>query len=98
MRYEIVLTDTAKQHYRALEARWQAVVKAGLETHLRYEPTKVSKSRIKRLRGIEHPAYRLRLDSYRVFYDVSEQAVIVLAIVPKDAVAEWLGLHGEKSQ
>ena len=27
MRCEIVLTDTAKAHYRALDARWQSLVR-----------------------------------------------------------------------
>jgi mRNA-degrading endonuclease RelE of RelBE toxin-antitoxin system len=97
MRYEIVLTDTAKRHYRALDARWQAVVKKGMETHLRHEPMKISKSRIKRLREMEHPEYRLRLDKYRVFYDVAGQSVVVLAIVPKADIADWLNEYGEKS-
>jgi mRNA-degrading endonuclease RelE of RelBE toxin-antitoxin system len=30
---------------------------------------------------MDHPECRLRLDPYRVFYDVSGQTVIVLAIV-----------------
>lgn len=97
MAYEIVLTDTAKMHYRALDARWCAVVKNGLETHLRHEPTRTSKSRIKRLRSMKQPEYRLRLDEYRVFYDVAGQTVVVLAIVPKDRTADWLDEYGVKS-
>ena len=97
MRYEIVLTDTAQDHYRVLEARWRAVVKAGIEVHLRHEPAKTSQSRIKRLRAMAHPEYRLRLDRYRVFYDVKGQTVVVLAIVPKDDVTKWLNVHGVKT-
>ena len=97
MTYEIVLTETAKTHYRALDARRRAVVKDGLETHLRREPMKTSRSRIKRLRRMEHPEYRLRLDDYRVFYDVAGQTVVVLAIMPKDKTADWLDQHGVKS-
>lgn len=37
------------------------------------------------------PQYRLRVDEIRVFYDVSDNAVEVLAIVDKsDAVCAWL--------
>lgn len=97
MRYEIVLTDTAKKHYRALNARYRTVVKKGLNVHLRNEPMKISRSRIKRLRKMEHPEYRLRLDPYRVFYDVVGQTVIVLAIVPKDETTKWLDQYGVKS-
>ena len=90
MSYEIVLTDTAKKHYHALDARWRTVVKKGLKVHLGHEPMKISRSRIKRLREMEHPECRLRLDPYRIFYDVAGQTVVVLAIVPKDDTVEWL--------
>ena len=41
--------------------------------------TKRSKSRIKRLRGLRHPQYRLRIDEIRVFYDVEGDRVEILA-------------------
>ena len=71
--------------------------KEGMNDHLAHEPMKVSRSRIKRLREMEHPEYRLRLDPYRVFYDVIGQTVVVLAIVPKDETAEWLDAYGVKT-
>ncbi len=61
---------------------------------MRPEPRKVSKSRIKKLRGVRQPQYRLRIDEIRVFYDVTEDFVNVLAIVPKNRAARWLELHG----
>jgi mRNA interferase RelE/StbE len=70
------------------------VVRDALETHLRYEPTKASRSRIKRLRGLAHPQYRLRVGSIRVFYDVLADSVEVLAIVPKLEAAKWLEQFG----
>jgi len=36
------------------------------------------------------PQDRLRVDDIRVFYDVTEEAVEVLAIVAKAAAAAWL--------
>ncbi len=94
--HEIVLTDTARGHFAAMDARTRASVKKGILDHLAHEPTKVSRSRIKRLRAMEHPEYRLRLDPCRVFYDVVGQTVVVLAIVPKDETAAWLDAHGVK--
>jgi len=94
MTYEIVLTDTAKAHYAGMDARSRAMVKDGMKDHLAHEPLKLSRSRIKRLREMEHPGYRLRLDPYRVFYDVVGTTVVVLAIVPKDETAEWLNVYG----
>ena len=65
-----------------------------LERHLRYEPTRVSKSRIKRLHGMSQPQYRLRVGEVRVFYDVTPEVVQVLAIVTKAEAAAWLAEHG----
>ena len=69
-------------------------MRAAIEVHLRHEPTKVSKSRIKRLRQLQQPQYRLRVDDMRVFYDVIEQRVEVLAIVPKADTDAWLTRWG----
>lgn len=66
-----------------------------MERYLRHEPTKTSRSRIKRLRGIRRPQYRLRVEDVRVFYDVTEEAVEVLAIVAKSKAAVWLERYGE---
>lgn len=69
-----------------------------IELHLRHEPTKVSKSRIKRLRGLDRPQYRLRVDEVRVFYDVQEKTVQVLAIVTKAQADAWLNAQGTPGQ
>ena len=52
-----------------------------------------SRTRIKRLRLIESPAYRLRIDNYRIYYDVDEdaQSVTVLRILSKEASLQYLG-------
>ena len=55
---------------------------------------KSSKSRIKRLRGLRRPQYRLRVDEVRVFYDVSESTVEILAIVAKPEAEAWLKQFG----
>jgi mRNA interferase RelE/StbE len=70
-----------------------------IEAHLRHQPTKASKSRIKRLRGFSHPQYRLRVgDDIRVFYDVTQEEVQVLAVVPKSETNAWLAKHGESDE
>jgi mRNA-degrading endonuclease RelE of RelBE toxin-antitoxin system len=71
-----------------------AELRDALETHLRHEPTKVSKSRIKRLRGMAKPQYRLRVGETRVFYDVRDETVEVLAIVAKRQAERWLQEEG----
>ena len=94
MRYGVVLAPEAARSYRSLPAYRRAEVRDALERHLRHEPTRVSKSRIKRLRGLSQPQYRLRVGEVRVFYDVTRQAVEVLAIVTKAEAAGWLAEHG----
>jgi mRNA interferase RelE/StbE len=95
MAFDIVLAPEAIADLRELKANVRAVVKSALETHLRQEPAKVSRSRIRRLRGVLRPQYRLRIGEIRVFYDVSDIAVEVLAIVPKSEAEEWLRKFGE---
>jgi len=51
MRFEILLAPEAVEDLRRLKATERTAVKEALETHLRHEPTKTSRSRIKRLRG-----------------------------------------------
>ena len=94
MNYEVVLAPEAAKAYRSLPAYRRAEVRDALERHLRHEPTRVSKSRIKRLRGSSQPQYRLRVGEVRVFYDVTREAVEVLTIVTKAEAARWLAEHG----
>ena len=94
MRFEIVLAPEAVEDLRKLKATLRATVREALETHLRHEPTKTSRSRIKRLRGLSRPQYRLRVDEVRVFYDVSGPTVEVLAIVAKSEAESWLAQFG----
>jgi mRNA-degrading endonuclease RelE of RelBE toxin-antitoxin system len=96
MKYEILFAPEAVQDFKRLSARDRSTVKEAIEKHLRYEPQKIRKSRIKKLQGMSRPQYRLRVDEIRVFYDVVEATVEVLAIIPKSKVTEWLEEMGEK--
>lgn len=95
MPYEIVLAPEAVEDLKRLKAPLRASVKEALETHLRHEPAKVSKSRIKRLRGLFRPQYRLRIHEVRVFYDMTDANVEILAIVEKSEAEKWLAQFGE---
>jgi len=90
MNFEIVLAPEAIEDYKRLRARVRAEIRAALETHLRHEPEKLSRSRIKRLRGLRQPQYRLRVGDVRIFYDVIDRSVQVLAIVSKQEAGIWL--------
>lgn len=62
MPFEIVLAPEAVEDFRSLKANVRANVRDGLEIYLRDEPARTSRSRIKRLRGLRRPQYRLRID------------------------------------
>jgi len=98
MSYAIILAPEAVEDLNSLRASIRTSVKEALETHLRHEPAKASKSRIKRLRGISRPQYRLRVDDIRVFYDISGTKVEVLAIVTKSEAEQWLDKFGTKTK
>jgi len=95
MKYRVVFAREAREDYRDLPARIRAEVGDAINRHLLHEPTQVSRSRIKRLRGTRKPQYRLRVGDVRVFYDVREGEVEVLAIVEKCEASEWLKRIGE---
>jgi len=90
-----VLAPEAIEDLRSLKANVRTEVRRALEDHLRHEPRKVSKSRIKRLRGLSKPQYRLRVGEIRVYYDVTGDTVEVLAIVAKSETESWLAQFGK---
>jgi mRNA interferase RelE/StbE len=94
MPFDIVLAPEAVEDLATLKANVRTLVRTVLETHLRHEPRKTSRSRIKRLRSIARPQYRLRVGDVRVFYDVTEKTVEILAIVAKPEAQSWLARHG----
>ena len=94
MRFEIILAPSAVGDLRSLPSHQRSEVRDALETHLRFEPEKLSRSRIKRLRGLGRPQFRLRVGEIRVFYDVTESAVEILAIVSKAQADGWLKAKG----
>jgi mRNA interferase RelE/StbE len=98
MPFEIILAPETAGDLRRLTARDRARVRDAIETHLRHEPTKVSRSRIKRLRGLSRPQCRLRVDDLRVFYDVVGNEVHILAIVRKSDADSWLAEQGERDE
>jgi len=93
--YRIVFTENAIEDFNSLNARWRAMIRDAIRLHLTHEPTKQSKSRIKRLRDLRQPQFRLRVEAIRVFYDVADADVVVLAIMPKEKAIQWLEEHGK---
>src|SRR5215216_504440 len=98
MPYEIRLSPEAGEDLQQLRANIRARVRAALQQYLRHQPEHVSESRIKRLRGMAQPQYRLRADDVRVYYNVGQSIVDILAIVDKQEADAWLNQFGESDE
>ena len=94
MKFRIIFAPEAAQDFRALSARDRGLVRDGINAHLGAQPDKVSKSRIKRLRDLIQPQYRLRIGDIRVYYDLEGYDVLVLGIVTKADSEKWLTARG----
>lgn len=96
MKYEIEFGEEAQEDLSRYRPYERVTILDLIEKHLRYEPTRESKSRIKALRGMRRPQYRLRIDNIRVFYDIKHNTVEIIAVVDKTEAAEWLEQEGIK--
>ena len=83
--YDIQYAPEAADDIRGLRAFDRAKVLSAIEQHLRHEPTRVSRGRIKRMTQPFWSQYRLRVGDFRVYYDVDEPArtVAVLRVLFK---------------
>jgi mRNA interferase RelE/StbE len=97
MPFVIQWTAKAREDLRRIRVFERSGVIDAVDQYLQHEPRSVSKSRIKRLRGLASPQYRLRLGAIRVFYDVKGNDVYVLAVISKSESAAWLDDYGEPS-
>jgi mRNA interferase RelE/StbE len=89
--FRIVVRPRAAARIRRLRRVDAVAILDAIETHLRHEPDRLSRSRIKRLRGHQAATYRLRVGDYRIFYDVTETEVVVSAVLHKRETAEFYG-------
>jgi mRNA interferase RelE/StbE len=87
--FRIAVRPRAAAQIRRLRRVDAVAILDALETHLRHAPDRVSRSRIKRLRGRHAATYRLRVGNYRIFYDVMEAEVVVIAVLHKRETAEF---------
>jgi mRNA interferase RelE/StbE len=98
MPYQIEFTTESLEDLKLLRPIDRGKVINAIETHLLHNPTQESRSRIKRLRGMDKPQYRLRVDEIRIFYDILDSLVEIIAIVPKSQGAEWLLRQGKTTE
>lgn len=77
MAYRIEFSPDVEAHLRALTARRQAIVLDAIEEQLRHEPSAETKNG-KPMRPNPLAGWELRRGDLRVYYDVSEEAQLVL--------------------
>ena len=94
MRFEILLAPEAVEDLKRLKANVRATIRDIIERHLRHAPAATSKSRIRRLRGLRRPQYRVRAGEIRIFYDISGGTAEILAVVTKSEAEAWLEQFG----
>ena len=77
--------QAALDDLKSLAAIDRKKITDGIYVHLRHEPTKVSRSRIKEMAQPFWSQYRLRIDEFRVYYDVNVEllAINVLRVLKK---------------
>ena len=95
MKYRVILSPQARADFHDLSAYDRASVRDAIDAHLQHRPTAQSRSRIKKLRGLRKPQYRMRVATLRVFYDVEDDKVLVHGIVEKTHATAWLAQRGE---
>jgi len=91
MPYQIRYSNEAVEQLKKLRVFDRTAVLDQIGQILTVDPTVVSKSRIKRLREPAPTQYRLRVGEFRVFYDVEEEAVLIIQILSKQDSIEYLG-------
>ena len=96
MKYKVIIAQSAQESFKNLDAWWRSSIKKAMRKYLENAPKQESRSKIKRLRGLRQPQYRLRVDRMRVFYDVNDKKnrVEVLGFVMKPETSQWLKEHG----
>jgi mRNA-degrading endonuclease RelE of RelBE toxin-antitoxin system len=91
--FRITITEDAERQFRALTAREQRILEAGMASRLLHEPTTPSRA-VKLLRPNPVAGYELRVGDLRVLYDVEGDEVVVTIVGRK--VGNALMVAGEE--
>lgn len=81
--FKVVSKPEAIRQLKRIKRYYAKAVLDAIEKHLKEEPERTSRTSIKRLRGRQETTFRLRMQDYRVFYDVIEDRVEVVQILHK---------------
>ncbi len=81
--FDIAFKPEARRKLRRMKPYHAVAILDAIERHLREEPEKTSRNSIRRLRGKQQTTFRLRVQGYRIFYDVIEDRVEIIQILHK---------------
>ena len=93
MRFEVKLVPSADQDLESYTVREQRIILGGVAEFLEVDANRESKRR-KQMRPNPLAPWELRIGDYRVFYEIREESVRVLAIGHK--VHNELFIRGQK--
>jgi mRNA-degrading endonuclease RelE of RelBE toxin-antitoxin system len=91
MPFEVRYSDEAVEQLKKVRAYDRAAIIDQIEQILMVNPTLESKAKLKLLRQPAPTQYRLRVGEFRVFYDVVQEAVLVIQILTKEEAIAYLG-------
>jgi mRNA-degrading endonuclease RelE of RelBE toxin-antitoxin system len=90
MVYEVILKPSAERDLERLRKYDAVLVVDGIEKYLTRDARMESKTRIKKLRGMVEPDYRLRIQDFRIFYTVDDAGKVwILRILHKDDTKQF---------
>ena len=92
MPFEVRYSTTAAKQLKRLRAFDRATILDEIERTLTTNPTMQSKAKVKKLRQPAPTQYRLRVEDFRVFYDVDDVShfVDVVQILSKEDSLPYL--------
>jgi len=95
MRFDIVFKPQAVEDLRLFKKEERTRVIKAIEGQLSYEPNSETRNR-KRLRPNQTAEWVLRVDRFRVFYDIEESAHLVKVEAVGHKRGSRLFIHGEE--
>ena len=95
MRFDIVFVPEALEDLRRFKKGERARIIRALEEQLSHEPNNETRNR-KRLRPNQTAEWELRVDRFRVFYDIEESANLVKVEAVGYKRGSRLFIHGEE--
>ena len=95
MAYEIELSEDAERHLRQLAVRDRTAVLDAVEQQLAHQPATPTRNR-KLLRSNPFATWELRVQHFRVFYNVEEDRVVVVIVAVGEKRGNKIYIDGEE--